>query len=70
MLGIMLRALLHCVIFTLLIPLKIVVIVCLVVCSTIAKIRGAMGYREFWGYVWQGMKETFWTDMDIIRNGF
>lgn len=70
MLGIMLRALLHVICFTALIPFKILVLLWLVVASTVWHFKGIMTYRESWGHVWLGMKETWEVDMDIIRNGF
>lgn len=70
MLGIMLRALLHCVIFTLLIPFKIVVLIWMLVEMTINHFRGIMTFRESWGYFMEGAKMAFEADMDIIRNGF
>lgn len=70
MLGIMLRALLHVVCFTLLIPLKIVLLLWLMVDSIYCTVTELFAFREYWGCVWQGMKEGWEADMDIIRNGF
>lgn len=70
MLGIMLRAFLHVAILILLLPVRIAVLLYLLVDSIKQSIKGIMTFREYWGYVWQGMKEVYEVDMDIIRNGF
>ena len=70
MLGIMLRFILHWVIFILLIPIRILVLLWLSIDSIKCKLTGMFGFREYWGYVLEGMKIAVEADMDIIMNGW